>query len=359
MAWIKIEGQKLSLQQLEKFIPTTPNSIVIIDFINSWNSGQQNFEFETSGSTGKPKKIIIARAQMEQSAKMTIDFLKLKQHSTALLCMNPTFIGGKMMIVRSLLNNMNLVVSEPTSTPLIGIAEPIDFAALVPLQLSKSLTPKMSLEKVKTISNIIVGGGQINAELKKELKTFTNSIYSTYGMTETVSHIGLQLLSKQSDEDYYTVLDNVEIGTDRRGCLTIQAPVTNNIKICTNDRVELLDNCKFKWLGRIDNVINSGGIKIQIELVENILAKIFNLLNIENRFIFKGIKDEVLGQKVILIIEGGMEQDTFRQLQIEIVSKLHKYEKPKEIQFVNNFQETPTGKIIRGIEYESVSKEVI
>lgn len=359
MAWIKIEGQRIELHDLQNFSPSSPNSKNIIEFVNSWLSGQQSFEFQTSGSTGKPKQITISRTQMECSAKMTIKALSLKPNNTALLCMNPVFIGGKMMIVRSLINQMNLVVTEPSSNPLQDLDEPIDFAALVPLQLLNSINNKDSLKKLESISNIIVGGGQVNTSVRQEVMSFDNAIYSTYGMTETVSHIALQLLSKQSYDNHFTALDDIEIGTDERECLTIKAAVTNNSLITTNDRVEIIEPNKFKWLGRIDNVINSGGIKVQIEQVENAISEIFNSLGLENRFVLKGFKDEALGEKVVLVIEGAMNDKLMESLSLGLRAKLHKYEKPKEIHFVNKFAETPTSKIIRNTDYTIVSRIVI
>ncbi|MTI39103.1 AMP-binding protein, partial [Fulvivirga lutimaris] len=335
------------------------NSKIIIEFINSWQSGQQRFEFQTSGSTGEPKNITISRTQMESSANMTIKALNLEPNSTSLLCMNPAFIGGKMMIVRSLINQMNLVVVEPSSNPLKGLDEPIDFAALVPLQLANIFESKQTFQKLKNISNVIVGGGQVSDSLRQEIKSLDNSIYATYGMTETVSHIGLQLLSKQSDEHHFTTLDDVQIASDARGCLTIKSAVTNNTLIVTNDRVEIIDSNKFKWLGRIDNVINSGGIKIQIEQVESTISKIMNSLDIGNRFILKGIKDDLLGEKVTLIIEGIIDDQSLEMLSKELGSSLHKYQKPKEIHFINKLEETPTSKIVRNTDYNAVKRVTI
>ncbi len=359
MAWIKIEGQKFALQNLDNFTPSTLNSKKVIEFINSWQSVQQSFEFQTSGSTGKPKQITISRNQMQHSAQMTLKALGLKPQSTALLCMNPSFIGGKMMIVRSLMNEMNLVVTEPASSPFEAIHDQIDFAALVPLQLANALGNKESLKKIKSITNIIVGGGEVSHKVKKVIKSFNNNIYSTYGMTETVSHIGLQLLSKQSVKNYFTTLDGVNINLDTRGCLTIKAPVTNNELVVTNDRVELISSNTFKWLGRIDNIINTGGIKVQIELVENMLVEIFNSFKMINRFIIKGIKDDSLGEKVILIIEGNVASTTIQKLKEGLKSRLPKYEKPKEIHVISKFEETPTGKIIRNIDYPIVTKTTV
>lgn len=355
MAWIKIEGQKFPIQDLNSFSPSTSNSSNIVDFIKSWQSGQQSFEFKTSGSTGKPKKIKVSRSQMEHSAKGTIEALKLMPGTTALLCMNPAFIGGKMMIVRSLINKMNLVVEEPSSSPLGNITDQIDFAALVPLQLANSINSKEASIKLTSISNVIVGGGEVSPSLKMKLKSLNNNIFSTYGMTETVSHIALQRLSKNSSDNHYTTIPGVEIGLDDRSCLTIKGTVTNNETIITNDKVELLSHDKFRWLGRIDNVINSGGIKIQIEEVENTIALTFNTLQLQNRFILKGISDSLLGERVVLVIEGNLDSVKTSSLQEELIKSLSKYEKPKELHFISHFEETPTNKIIRNKDYIPIS----
>lgn len=359
MAWIKIEDQKADLQNLKQLNLSSSTSKGIIDFVESWEAGRKSFEFQTSGSTGKPKLIKISRTQMEHSAQMTIETLGLKPNSTSLLCMNPSFIGGKMMIVRSLINQMNLVVLEPSSNPLKDLDESIDFAALVPLQLANAFGDNKSLSRLKDISSIIVGGGEISTPLRQRVSSLNNAIYSTYGMTETVSHIALQLLSRQSTETYFTAIKGVEINIDDRDCLTIKSAVTNNRIITTNDRVELVTDNKFKWLGRIDNVINSGGIKVQIEMVEASISKIFNALQLKNRFILKGAPDNALGQKVVLLVEGDLDQDIYKTLATAFKSELNKYEKPKEIVLVEKFEETPTGKILRNSDLVSKSKVVI
>lgn len=315
-----------------------------ISFYNDWKNGKKQFELTTSGSTGSPKSIIISKTQMEISASQTIDVLNLKPSDKLLVCINTKFIGGKMMLVRGIINSMLLYVVEPSSNPLRSITQHIDFMAVVPLQLHIMLN-EGEHKKLNKMKAIIVGGAPINKQLKTQLEQLEVPVYATYGMTETVSHIALKRLNGLDRSNYFTSLGDVKITKDNRNCLTVTGSVTNHTVITTNDVVKLINSNQFEWLGRYDNVINSGGIKVNPEQVEKKIEQIFLEINIHQRFFIYGMKDELLGQKVALIIEGD-EFDTTPLHQL-LLKQLEKYSCPKSIIFIAQFVETETGKIKR------------
>ena len=287
------------------------------------------FILYTSGSTGKPKSISVKKEWMKNSANFTAKTFGLKEGDSALLCMPMKYVAGKMMVVRSLELGLNLKVLEPSSNPLERINEKIDFAAMVPLQLENSLD---QLGKVKTL---IVGGGQINPQLVGKLQSVETQIFETYGMTETLTHVAIKPLNDPNKFDVFQALDGIRFEKDDRGCLVIHAPMLNPKPIVTNDLVKLVDEKSFRWLGRFDNVINSGGVKIIPEVVEVKLASIIP----NSRFFIVGFPDESLGEKVVLVVEGD-------EMEISLDS-LEKYKKPKEIYFIPKFVETRTGKVSR------------
>ncbi|MDH5475427.1 MAG: AMP-binding protein [Cyclobacteriaceae bacterium] len=315
-----------------------------ISFYEEWQHNITQFELTTSGSTGKPKPISITRAQMEASALQTIAFLKLLPSYHLLICINTNYIGGKMMLVRGLLNNMSIYVTEPSSNPLKNIHLPIDFMAIVPMQLQTMLQEREH-EKLNKIKAIIVGGAVINPFLEKQIEQLQVPIYATYGMTETVSHIALKPMNGKEKSNYFTTLGDVKIALDDRNCLTITGSVTNHTTIVTNDIVKLISDNQFEWLGRFDNIINSGGIKINPEQIENRIAQLFLEHQIHQRFFMYGIDDELLGQKAVLMIEG-VKLETIDLLQL-LTRHLDKYQCPKSILYVDRFAETETGKIKR------------
>lgn len=339
---IKILGKDFYLNNIQNGVKTS-NSYInqTLDFIKNWIEDKKEFIIHTSGSTGKPKPIIITREQMLASAHLTIKTLGLKTNEKALICVNTEYIAGKMMLVRALENNMPIEVIEPSGNPLLTI-EKADFIAIVPLQLFEILKNKNSAKKLEDIRNVIIGGGAISENQLKILKSFKNNIFHTYGMTETVSHIALRRLSENQDE-FFTVLEDIEIRTDERECLVIKAAVTNNKWIFTNDRVEILPNNKINILGRVDNVINTGGIKIQAEELERKIDVIFQENLIPNAFYITSLPDEKLGNKIVLVINELKETTLIKNL---LMKKLSKYELPKEI-ISQKIDYTSTGKIIK------------
>ncbi len=316
-------------------------------FIRNWLLDVDSFRINTSGSTGTPKEITLTRKQLQQSAQRTISALHLNQNDTALICLDTKYIAGKMMLVRAFESNMKIVAVEPTSNPLLKLSSdtPISFAAFVPLQLQEMLKNEDCIQKLNRMKAVIIGGGAMHATLQHETSKLPCPVYATYGMTETVSHIALQRLNGKEASDHFTVLSGIEIQVDDRGCLVIRLPEFEE-KIATNDLVDLISPTSFRWLGRFDNVINSGGYKIHPEKVEKVVESIFQERMVDRPFFISGIPDDRLGQKLILIIEGFPISGQNKILST-LQQHLHPYEVPKQIFNIREFNRTETGKIDR------------
>ncbi len=307
-------------------------------FIQKWLSGAELFILYTSGSTGTPKEISLSRAQLISSATRTISKLNLSDKNTALVCLDTKYIAGKMMLVRALEANMRIVAVEPSSNPLKNISEQPDFGAFVPLQLDEMMNDPSSVKKLNKFNSIIIGGASINTSLLEKIKILSCTVYATYGMTETVSHIALQKLNGPNAQDYFETFPDIKINLDERDCLVIELPGFRE-PIITNDLVKIINDSHFKILGRYDNIINSGGIKLVPETIEK---KIEPLLP-EQAFFVAGINDDRLGQKLILIIEG----ESISALPDKLKNALPAYEVPKEIFYFDQFVRTETLKVDR------------
>jgi O-succinylbenzoic acid--CoA ligase len=297
------------------------------DFLLDWFDAKSYLELNTSGTTGTPKTIKIEKQAMINSALASGDFFDLKPGNTALHCLPTNFIAGKMMLVRAFILGLDIDFVSPSSRPLLNKDRSYDFAAMVPLQAQNSIAELFKVKKM------IVGGAKMNHELESQLANLKTEVYETYGMTETITHIA----AKRVGEEAFSLLPNIKISIDDRNCLVIDAPNISNELIVTNDLVSLIDEDHFVFIGRIDNLINSGGIKLVPEKIEDKLSQ-----KIHSRFFVAGMKDEDLGEKLVLIIEGE-QQD----LDNSIFKKLDKYERPKEIFYVKKFAETENGKIKR------------
>lgn len=346
---ILVNGREVGISDIleEKAVPQSSFEVSLFAFILKWHCPGDSFVQHTSGSTGPPRPIVITRQQMMASARLTQAALGLRPGETSLVCLDPEFIAGKMMIVRSFIADMRIVAVTPTANPLREqylLNLPIDFTALVPLQLSEILLSGQRgvLDEVR---NVIVGGAALSDDLKESILQLRTNVYATYGMTETVSHIALQPLNGKAASEYYTALPGVKISRDSKGCLEIKAPFLSE-KIITRDIVEIRNDVQFKWIGRLDNVINSGGIKITPEMIEAKLAKLFTQLKIENRLLISSRPDPALGNRLILLVEGILPVPG-EHLKSHFKEVLHPYEIPKEIYDNIPFVLTKNGKINR------------
>jgi O-succinylbenzoic acid--CoA ligase len=302
----------------------------IYHFLKQWFDNQIFITVNTSGSTGKPKAIQLEKKAMIASALATGKYFDLTAKTSAFLCLSSNYIAGKMMLVRAIVLGWHLDILETNSSPLKKNSKQYDFGAMVPLQVHHSL------ENLKQIKKLIIGGGAVSSALLTKIYQLDTACYATYGMTETITHIAVKELVKNNS--YYTVLPDITIQKDIRNCLVIKAPLLVKEAIITNDLVEIINSNQFKWLGRYDSIINSGGIKIIPEQVEEKLAVIM-----AKRFFISSIPDKELGEKVILIIESNpyaFDNELFKRV-------LTKYEVPKAIYFIPQFVVTDTKKIQR------------
>lgn len=344
---IQVNGRAVAIADLLKHssVAYTEFESSLFAFIQQWFSEKEIFEQHTSGSTGIPKPIWITRSQMIASAKLTADALGLTNGQTALLCMNPEYIGGKMMIVRSFVCGMRLIAIEPSSRPLQNLNIPVDFTAMVPLQIFETVrsVEAQSLNRVRTL---LIGGGAPDNETVELIQRYACTCYSTYGMTETISHIALQQLNGDGRTPFFRVFPGIHISRDDRECLVVDCEYLPEA-VVTNDLVEITDDSTFVWLGRWDNVINTGGIKIIPEKLETEVSKIMRSLELSNRFFVAGVPDARLGSKLLLFMEGEVDRGKQVLLMQRLSGELPKYHTPRVIVPCHQFLSVANGKIDR------------
>lgn len=333
-----LNGRRVSIQKIidETILGDTPFEISTLLFIKNWFIGQEKFLLKTSGSTGIPKKITATRKQLESSAKLTLQTLELKRGGKIFLCIDTQYIGGMMMLVRAFINSMKIEAAEPTSIKRYAKMPTVDLAAFVPIQIQTFLKAKKAIKNFNSLKNVIIGSAPLNDRESLLLSKCNTNIFATYGMTETLSHIALKRISP-TQETIFRVLPTIKIKIDKSNCLVIKTPFLKK-EIYTNDMVEIIKKDSFKWLGRFDNVINSGGVKVIPEQLELAIQKIAKLHAITNRFYLKGEGDKKLGEKIILIIEGKKLNPTLEKLFLsELKAKLPSYHAPKKIRYVQQF----------------------
>lgn len=313
----------------------------LAEFLAEWNNASDKVLVHTSGSTGEPKPLWVEKRRMEASARLTCDFLGLQPGDTALLCMPLDYIAGKMVVVRSLVRGLRLINVAPSGHPLKSFSQPPVFAAMVPMQVYNSLQTHHEREILARIKHLIIGGGAVDKALEAELRSMPGNVWSTYGMTETLSHIALRRLNGDAADDWYTPFGGVDVSIGSDGCLVIKAPMVCAATLYTHDLAEIAsDGRRFRILGRKDNVIDSGGIKIRMEEIEEALHP-----HLAFPFMITKRCDKRLGEAVTMLAECDEESaDDIRRICENV---LPKYWRPKYYIFIGKLPLTATGKPAR------------
>lgn len=336
---ISIEGEKYFANEiltnaLPAFASKSDFHYDLYLFLKDWFSSSPYLIVQTSGSTGAPKEMQVAKSRMMQSANLTCSFMRLKEEDSALLCMSLKYIAGKMLVVRALVAGLDLYVATPSGNPLAGIDRAFKFAAMIPMQVYNSLASEEESRRIKTIENLIIGGGAIDKELGDKLKSFPNKVYSTYGMTETLSHIALRKLNGEDASESYIPFPSVALSLSEDRALIIDAPLVSEERLYTNDIAKIYADGSFDIVGRKDNIINSGGVKIQIEEVEKQLQPY-----IDQPFAITSLPDSKFGEIVVLVAQVPVDEKTF--------NILPEYHRPKKVIVIKYIPLTETGKISR------------
>lgn len=319
----------------------------VAQLLQEWSTGKQLFTLHSSGSTGTPKPIELTREQMQASAIATATALSLPKGTSVLIALNVEMIAGFMMLVRTMVNDWSATVITPKSDPLESLPSDFvcDFAALTPMQL-QTLLSKYSPQRISSsFRKILLGGAPIDASLIEQIQGLSNEVYHSYGMTETVSHVALRSVNGPQATEYYRLLKGIEAGKDERGCLYLAGAVTNYTVVQTNDLVNFIDVDCFYWLGRADNIINSGGIKIQLEKIDKAVDHALHSLAMTNRYFSWYLPDPLLGQKLIVVLQKSNQTLPTFAFKEALSKQLSKYEVPKVVLLVNDFKKTASGKI--------------
>lgn len=353
MQSLLLEGKRYDADNLHLL---KSRSEELSNFLQEWFSDSPLMTVQTSGSTGQPKKMQVSKDKMMQSARLTCEFLDLQAGDSALLCMNLRYIGAMMVVVRSLVAGLNLIVRPASGHPLADVSQPLKFAAMVPLQVYNTLQNPSERDQLLQTEILIIGGGAIDEALEVELKSLPATVYSTYGMTETLSHIALRRLNGTAASEHYQPFPSVNLSLSPENTLIIDAPLVCDETLQTNDIARIYPDGSFTILGRKDNVINSGGIKIQAEELEKILRPYIPV-----RYVISSVPDQRLGQAVTLLIEESSERKDLdgkelvnkdselneKDIEEKLQEILEPYYRPKYIFKTEHIPQTENGKVNR------------
>jgi len=311
-------------------------------FLADWFNDSEEMTVQTSGSTGEPKLIRVRKPQMMNSACATCYQLRLAPGDRILLCMSLQFIAGKMMVVRALVAGLDLHLVAPSGYPLKDTNLKFRFAAMVPMQIYNSMQVALERERLQQIGVLLVGGSSVDPKLEADLQAFPNPVFASYGMAETLSHIALRRINGPEASEYFTPLPSVAVFLSEEHCLIIDAPLVCEHRLYTNDKAEMRGDGSFRILGRTDNVINTGGIKVQIETLEAFLSDFIDL-----PFAISSLPDEKFGEIIVLAVEGILDDALLTQTLHSENLPAHQF--PKQIITLDRLPRTESGKINRAV----------
>lgn len=313
-------------------------------FLKHWKSEDNTlFKVSTSGSTGKPKEIVLEKKWMIWSAQQTIQTLDLNEEKI-LCCLPLQSVGGLMMLARAAYLQCEATILEPSIRPLkkITLEHDFTFVSLTPLQIHTILENQEDTEKLSRFKNVLIGGASLPLEIEEKLQSFTNNFWHSFGMSETYSHIALRKVNGINKQSSFYPFKGVNVLKEQDDSLTIGVPFYKEL-LYTNDIIELREDNSFVIVGRKDFIINSGGMKINPEeLEENIIKS--GILG-PNCFVISSLQDKLLGQKIVLVhtIPNLDKKSLVEKLRLNFKPSLV----PKEIVYFNQLPFTHSGKISR------------
>lgn len=331
-----LEGRTYSAEDLRfELKKATGFRLELFRFLEDWFSPSEEMSIHTSGSTGKPKAMVVEKKYMRQSARLTCSYFHLQPKDKILLCMPLTFIAGKMMVVRAVTAGLDIYPVAPNGHPLSDTDQSFRFASMVPLQIYNSLQNPVEAERLRKVSILLIGGGVISPSLEKVLKDFPNEVYASYGMAETVSHIALRRVNGPKASLRFTPLPSVGLALSEDGSLIVDAPLVCSKRLYTNDRAEIFPDGTFRILGRKDNVILTGGMKVQAETLEEILSTFITV-----PFAITSQPDPKFGEIIVLVVE--------KPIDVSLLSTLlPAHQVPKKVHILETIPLTESGKIDR------------
>lgn len=355
MSYFILNGKQIPFAQVAKpsfvFPPTLSyNQNQALHIAQSWLQGEETFVVHTSGSTGPPKPIEWQRKFIEKSARQTLEVFNPQKDDIVFLCLSVQTAGGVMMLIRALIADMPITVTEPTGNPMqeLEANHAYTIASFVPLQMHNILSgfDYASVQKLNRFRKVLVGGASMNNEWSKRFTDLDPEFYHTYGMTETYTHIALRKLNGVGATPRFVPMQGIQVSKDRDDRLVINGEITGYADIVTNDRVIIHADGSFEIMGRMDNVINSGGVKIQLEKIEDALARLKQLHG--RQYFAWYMADAQLGQKLIAVIKGEpLDPMDEYEAKVDLRSFLEKYEVPKHFFYLPEFELTESGKVQR------------
>ena len=318
----------------------------LIDLLNWWHNGNTDLEVQSSGSTGTPKILKFSREQVKVAATLSLKAIPIHTGQHALLAMDLKYVGAKMLVLRSLMANAQLTVVPPSANPLLTLtSEKFHYTAFVPFQISQILSNPISKDRLNNTDTVLIGGGSLQPREEDLLEGMKVDFIHTYGMSETLSHVAIRRLKDRSDG--YTLLEGYDFRIGEDGCLILTTPFCKD-EIKTRDLAQSISKTTFRLLGRADFMINSGGVKLFPDPIELKIRKAIQEFSGIHDFMLTGIPDAMLGEKLIMLIEGSEGLKGSLNLILEKIGPLlGRYEVPKEIHLCKRLVRNENGKVDR------------
>lgn len=335
-----LDFENLNLDTIEPEFRNDTYFNSVIAFVRTFID-KDSFVSYTSGSTGEPKALIIEKICAIESAKLSNDFFRVNQSTRFLHCLDIKYIGSKMLLVRAFLAGAKVEVVKPSLDYFQNItSSKFDFISLTPLHIHKILDINPSF--FDQIKICLIGASGVSTQLENQLikGNFRTKFYESFAMTETLSHFALRDISAK--QTYFKLLPDFVISTNENQCLQVYHKTILPEKIISNDIVEIHSADTFTFKGRLDNVINSGGLKVNPETLEKEWSTFLPF-----KFIISSEPNSIYNQGIIMVVEKMIELTKSGIINSLIKNKVTSRLYPKEIYYSISWAETASHKPIR------------
>ena len=243
----------------------------------------------TSGSTGSPKLAMLTRDALVASATATHE--RLGGPGQWLLPMPAHHIAGLQVLVRSLVAG-----TEPVPVDLSGGFTPAAFASaarrleggrrytsIVPTQLVRLLADEAGIEALRRFEAVLLGGAASPPALLARAAAAGVRVTTTYGMSETAGGcvydgrpLGCSRVRVDADGRLHLGGATLAEGYLGRPDLTEAAFTTDTDGtrwFATDDVGHRDEHGRWHVDGRLDDLVNTGGLKVAPRLVEEALTE--------------------------------------------------------------------------------------
>lgn len=326
-------GPERTGRRLDDGVPAEPGVVLVV---------------HTSGTAGLPKLVQFERRAIDAAVAASAFALEATPRDRWVCCLPLAHVGGMLVLMRGVLLEAPVSV-HPTFDPrLVGAEEGASFISVVPTMLARLLDAGVELARFR---GILVGGAHLSPDLRERADRAGAPVIETYGLTETCGGVVYDGFA----------LPGVEMRIDDDGGIQLRGPMlmrgyrfdaratsvafTEGGWLRPGDAGEIDAEGRLHVVGRIDDLINTGGEKVWPQEVEGALREHPKVAEVG----VGGRLDPEWGQRVVAFVvpTDAAEPPTLDELRAFTATRIARHKAPRELVLVDELPRTFSGKLRR------------